>query len=268
MSKNKITTTTTEGKQTGGRSLVAAMASKFQMEPKQFLDTIRKTVMPDARSNEELAAFLMVAQRYDLNPVAGEIHAFPKKGGGIQAVLGVDGWINLIHRQADLDGIEFEFTDDDRGRPVSCTCRIYRKSMERPIAVTEYMDEVRRDTAPWRSHPRRMLRHKALIQAARIAFGLGAGIVDPDEAEAIREAAEIAPDPLAEKRSEIIDKIDTKRPKKRGRKKDPEPAPAPGPQDEPDAAPEETVIETDTDPQDAELQDAIGLHPTDDDIPA
>jgi hypothetical protein len=42
-------------------------------------------------------------------------------------------------------------------------------------------------TAPWKSHPKRMLRHKALIQAARIAFSF-AGIFDQDEAERIVEA--------------------------------------------------------------------------------
>ena len=50
--------------------------------------------------------------------------------------------------------------------------------------VTEYMAECIRNTDPWKQYPRRMLRHKALIQCARYAFGF-AGIVDPDEAERI-----------------------------------------------------------------------------------
>ena len=37
-----------------------------------------------------------------------------------------------------------------------------------------------------------MLRHKALIQAARYAFGLG-GIYDPDEGERIKEMIDITP---------------------------------------------------------------------------
>ena len=48
----------------------------------------------------------------------------------------------------------------------------------------------KRDVAPWKSHPRRMLRHKAMIQCARLAFGF-AGIYDQDEAERIAEAAPI-----------------------------------------------------------------------------
>ena len=69
----------------------------------------------------------------------------------------------------------------------SCTCRIYRKDRSHPIVVTEYMDECRRNTQPWKSHPRRMLRHKAMIQAARLAFGF-TGIYDEDEAERIKDA--------------------------------------------------------------------------------
>ena len=49
------------------------------------------------------------------------------------------------------------------------------------------MSECKRSNAgPWQSHPRRMLRHKAMIQCARLAFGYG-GIYDQDEAERITE---------------------------------------------------------------------------------
>ena len=40
--------------------------------------------------------------------------------------------------------------------------------------------EVRGLSASWITHPRRMLRHKALVQCARVAFGLS-DIFDPDE---------------------------------------------------------------------------------------
>jgi len=47
------------------------------------------------------------------------------------------------------------------------------------------MSECKRDgIGPWKTHPHRMLRHKALIQCARVAFGYS-GITEPDEAERI-----------------------------------------------------------------------------------
>ncbi|EJN6394922.1 recombinase RecT, partial [Salmonella enterica] len=68
----------------------------------------------------------------------------------------------------------------------ACTCKIYRKDRSHPTVVTEYMDECKRNTQPWQSHPTRMLRHKTLIQCARLAFGF-AGIFDQDEAERVIE---------------------------------------------------------------------------------
>ena len=163
------------------RSLLVDMATRYGMEPKTFADTLRATVVPRDATNEEFAAFLMVAKEYSLNPVLKEIYAFPKRGGGIQPIVSIDGWCNLINSHPQLNGIEFD--DHIEGDKVtSITARIWRKDREKPIVVTEYLAECNRPTDPWKQYPRRMLRHKALIQCARYAFGF-AGIVDPDEAE-------------------------------------------------------------------------------------
>jgi hypothetical protein len=75
----------------------------------------------------------------------------------------------------------------------SCTCIIHRKDRSHPVRVTEYMSECRRpNVGPWTSHPRRMLRHKAMIQCARLAFGYS-GIYDQDEAERIAEVKTVDP---------------------------------------------------------------------------
>ena len=78
--------------------------------------------------------------------------------------------------------------------PEWCEVVIYRKDRSRPTIVREYLDEVyqapRGDkgyAGPWQSHTKRFLRHKTLIQGARIAFGF-AGIYDEDEAQRIVEA--------------------------------------------------------------------------------
>jgi RecT family len=55
------------------------------------------------------------------------------------------------------------------------------------VTVTEYLAECWRDSEPWIRWPRRMLRHKALIQCARYAFGFS-GIIDQDEYERLRSA--------------------------------------------------------------------------------
>lgn len=166
------------------RSLLVEMAGRYGMEPKAFADTLRATVVPRETSNEEFAAFLVVAREYDLNPLTREIYAFPKRGGGIQPIVSIDGWINIINSHSKLDGIEFDDHLDKDGKVTAITARIWRKDRDKPIVVTEYMSECVRSTDTWKQYPRRMLRHKALIQCARYAFGF-AGLVDPDEAERI-----------------------------------------------------------------------------------
>lgn len=166
-----------------GRSLVAKFATRMGVEPEKLMVTLKSTVFKgDGKkpvSDEQMMALLVVAHEYGLNPFTKEIYAFPDKGG-IVPVVGVDGWIRIMNSHPQFDGIEFEET------PESCTAVVYRKDRSHPTVVTEYMEECKRNTGPWGSHPRRMLRHKATIQANRIAFGF-TGIYDPEEAQAIIE---------------------------------------------------------------------------------
>lgn len=178
------------------QSLIVSMAGQYQMDPVQFAKTVRATCMPGNASDEEFAAFLMVAKQYDLNPVTREIYAFPKKGGGIQPIVGIDGWMNLINSHPSCDGMEFKDEFGEDGKLASITCLIHRKDRKHPTMVTEYMAECRRPTEPWQKWPARMLRHKAAIQCARYAFGF-AGIIDPEEAERSPEVitGNVAPPP-------------------------------------------------------------------------
>ena len=163
------------------RSILMAVASRYGMEAAPFEATLRATVFPANGSREDFAAFLVVANEHQLNPLTKEIYAYPKRGGGIQALVGVDGWITLINRQALLDGIDFEIINDDKGALSAIACSISRKDRAKPVRVIETLAENTRPTEPWKMMPHRMLRHRALIQCARIAFGL-AGIMDEDEA--------------------------------------------------------------------------------------
>jgi hypothetical protein len=173
------------------RSVIREMAHRYGMEPDTFENTVRATCMPQGRdvapmTREEFAAGIMVAENYGLNPILREIYFYPKQGGGIVPVVSIDGWLSLINRRKELDGIEFDELHDDHGKLVSITCRIYRRDRQHPTIVTEHLSECIRDTKPWKMQ-HRMLRHKALIQCARYAFGF-AGIHDEDEAERIVDA--------------------------------------------------------------------------------
>lgn len=106
-------------------------------------------------------------------------------------VLSVDGWSKIINSHAQFDGMSFQESQENHGsQPTYIECTIYRKDRKVATSVREYMTEANTGTGAWLTHPRRMLRHKAMVQCARICFGLG-GLYEPDEAERIRISAQV-----------------------------------------------------------------------------
>ena len=166
------------------QTLTTKLAAQFNMgDGSDLTDTLKATCFKGSTqvSDAQMTALLVVASQYGLNPFTKEIFAFPDKGG-IVPVVGVDGWARIINNNPHFDGMDFAQDAE------SCTCTIYRKDRSHPTKVTEWMAECKREAGPWKSHPYRMLRHKAMIQCARMAFGFG-GIYDQDEAERIVEAS-------------------------------------------------------------------------------
>ena len=160
------------------------MASRCNVDPAKLHSTLKNTVFKGA-TDDELLALVVTANTYDLNPILKELYAFPKKGGGITPMVGVDGWVKIMNRQANLDGWECDiFPKETNAKPTHATCTIWIKDRSHPVKVTEYYEECKRNTDPWNGSPRRMLRHKAMIQAIRLAFGVS-GIHDEDEARDI-----------------------------------------------------------------------------------
>ena len=180
-------------------SLVAKFAGKYSVDAGKLVDTLKLTAFRQSSTqvtNEQLMALLVVADQYGLNPFTKEIYAFPDKGG-VVPVVSVDGWIRIINEHPQFESLELFYADDDSEDPW-IECVIGRKDRTAPTRIREYLSECRRDTAPWKSHPRRMLRHKVIIQCARVAFGF-AGIYDPDEAARFAGAIDVTPDHFAGK---------------------------------------------------------------------
>jgi phage recombination protein Bet len=162
---------------------LAVMASRLNVEPQKLLQTLTETVFKGA-TESELLTLVVVANEYGLSPLLKEIYAFPNRQGGIVPVVSIDGWISMVNRQPQLDGLKFSYESDSDGNPIACTCTIYIKDRTHPVEVTEFYKECYRATEPWKQMPRRMLRHKALKEAARVAFGFS-GVTDEDEARDI-----------------------------------------------------------------------------------
>jgi phage recombination protein Bet len=178
------------------QSLSTSLAKKLDLgiDGNDLIETLKDTAFKGQVSDSQMSALLIIAGQYGLNPWTKEIYAYPDKQNGIVPVVGVDGWSRIINEHPKLDGIEFNYspeTTNHKGKIAHewIECVISRSDRQKPIVVREYFDEVCRSVnfvTPWDSHPKRMHRHKTLIQCARIAFGF-AGIYDEDEAERIRE---------------------------------------------------------------------------------
>ncbi len=166
--------------------LLEYMADKYSLRPDEFGKTVRATCGLSTATPEQVAAFLIVSKEYNLNPLPKEIYAFPGRGGGIVPIVSIDGWVNLVNSNPQCDGFEFEMEHTPDGKLIACTCTMHRKDRSHPVVVTEYLSECKRATDPWKME-HRMLRHKAMIQAARYAFGF-AGIYDEDEGRTIADS--------------------------------------------------------------------------------
>mgnify|MGYP003149856584 CR=1 FL=1 len=164
------------------RSITDRVATRYGMTATALQQTLTKTIFPkSSATNEQVAALLIVADQYDLNPFTKEIYAFPQ-GGGIVPIVGVDGWYKLLHRDKELSGVQVTFAYvGETDKLYSSTARIHKKGWEHPVEVTELMKECERNTPAWKNQPHRMLRHRALAQCIRIACGLS-GIYMEEEA--------------------------------------------------------------------------------------
>ncbi len=173
------------------QTISSTLSSRFNMgdNGQEVINVLINTAFKINMSEPQLMALMIVCDQYGLNPFTKEIYAYPDKNNGIVPVVGLDGWSRIINEHPMFDGIDFIQNND------YCTCTMHRKDRAHPISVTEWHDEcyrppIKKDgyeiKGAWQTHPKRMLRHKALIQCARLAFGF-VGIYDQDEAERIVE---------------------------------------------------------------------------------
>ena len=122
-----------------------------------------------------MANLLTHAKRYGLNPILGEIACDYSDESGWQVYLPIDGWITLIQREPNFQGMIFTQAEkEEQEVPIWMECAIYRSDRVVPMTVREYLSEVKTNHPAWQKFPRRMLRYKALQQCARLAFGISA----------------------------------------------------------------------------------------------
>lgn len=171
------------------------LAKRLQYDPAKLYHTLKNIIFSQGENaapvtDEQLYIAVALANTYRLNPLTKEIYLI-RGERGVQACVGVDGWIKVVNDQERYDGSDTVANYDNEGKLVSVTCTMWVKNRNHPTVVTEFYDECVRftrdgvtPTKPWKMMPHRMLRHKAFMQAARYAFGIS-GIPDEEEARDI-----------------------------------------------------------------------------------
>ena len=126
----------------------------------------------NAPAKAQLNYYVYIAQ-YGFNPLFQEIILAKHPNQSWQVFITVDGWSAYMNQHPQFSGISFEESEeriDDVAKWIQCT--IYRHDRAVPITVREYYAEVKSDHLSWEQKPRRMLRHRAMNQCARLAFGI------------------------------------------------------------------------------------------------
>lgn len=169
---------------------LSVIASQNGVSQEEVADVIKNMIVSGKNqhgataTNAEMTVVSSIFAKYDLNPFIREGHAFVS-GGKLQVMIGIDGWIKIMNRQPNFDGVEFE-DHFENGELISVTTKIYIKDRSHPVCAVEYMDECYQPTSPaWKKFKKRMLRNKSLGQCIRIAFGVSE-LIDDDEASRIK----------------------------------------------------------------------------------
>ena len=155
-----------------------------------FVQALTQTALSSliAWDQVDLETLLLAAERLGLDPLGREIFLIRDDDQIVSppvVVVGVDGWSKVINSHPQFAGLRFKESNSlIDGVPELIECSMYRWDRKVATTVREYLVEVRGDTGAWLTHPRRMLRHKAMVQCARLAFGF-VGVYDQDEAKRV-----------------------------------------------------------------------------------
>lgn len=133
-------------------------------------------------SPAETLEFVVQAIQYNLNPFLKHI-MFLERSERLLPYVATDGWYHIANNHEKSDGMEISFSEDSR----QCTVTLYRKDWKHPVRVTEFLEEcATQKSDTWLKYPRRMLRHRTIKEAIRIAFGVN--IVDIENGDLLTNA--------------------------------------------------------------------------------
>jgi len=160
------------------QSLKGVAAEKLGVPADKVYDLLRNmwTVSKDQPelTDRELFEGLAMIAKYDLDPFAREIYVTRDKRGKLMKIVGIDGWVKIVHRSGDYDGHEWLSHFDEKGNMEWVDCVIHSRSRTHPTIYRAYAKEYAKlggfmlANIPWH-----MLRLFAFRHAARFFTSLG-----------------------------------------------------------------------------------------------
>jgi len=185
--------------------VVVSTEKKIQPQRREFagftpeqIDVIKRTVAKGA-TDDELAMFLSLASRYQLDPFAKEIW-FVKHGDRSMIMTSRDGYLSIARRNPDYMGLlsgvvregdEFEFEPTNTERPVrhrfgqergkilGAWAVCYHRNRVPAIAWAEF-EEYNRKADSWEKYPSAMIQKVAEVMVLKRQFGIS-GLVTKEE---------------------------------------------------------------------------------------
>lgn len=140
-----------------------------------------KRLVAKGCSNDEFELLCYVAQKHDLDPLAGDVWMIPFQGGACKPTVGFHGLIRIAHRTGQLDGIE-KGTETVDGE-LFHWATIWRKDCSHPFTARIRAKEYDQSRNPlWKGKPWTMGEKVAASHALRLAFTLD-GLYIPEEIE-------------------------------------------------------------------------------------
>lgn len=134
---------------------------------KLLLNTVAK-----GATEAEFLMFLEFCKSTGLNPYKKEIW-FIKTDKGVQMMTGINGFLAIANRNPNYDGMEVSIDEQD-GKLISATAKVYRKDRRYPSCATVYFNEYFKPTkfgnGMWEKMPKMMLQKVAKSVALREAF--------------------------------------------------------------------------------------------------
>lgn len=162
------------------------------------IETIRRFSTDGNVSNSDLAAFLAICNKYDLDPMAREAWLI-KTGGRMQVTASRDGLVKIARRQANYQGHDSDLVHEkdefrivkhggktvvehsyglDRGRLVAAYCVIHTDTGS-TVTVVKWSDMAHlHNKQIWKQYPGTMLESRAISHAVKKTFGLGGVYVE------------------------------------------------------------------------------------------